>query len=147
VTGPHIEVLVFHAAGERYAFETTHIAQVCPMLPVTAIPGVPDYVVGIAGVQGEVLSVVDLRSLLDLPLVRLAEPNAIIVLKGEALEFGILAEDIVGIERYPEAALERMPATLADKQKTYLKGVSADRTAILDARQLLSDPRLAVDAG
>lgn len=142
-----IEVLVFQAAGERYAFETAHVAQVFPILPITPIPGVPDYVVGIMAVEGEVLSVIDLRSLLDLPLSRLAEPSAIIVLKGETLEFGVLAEEIIGIERYPAEALECALPTLADKQKTYLRGVSADRTAILDVQQLLSDPRLAVDAG
>lgn len=142
-----IEVLVFQAAGERYAFETAYVAQVCPMLPVTSVPGAPDFVVGIMSVQGDVVSVIDLRSLLDLPLSRLAEPVAIILLKGETMEFGIVAEEILGIERYTLASLERALPTLADTDRTYLTGVSPDRTAILDATLLLSDSRLVVDAG
>lgn len=140
-----IEVLVFQAAGERYAFDTAHVDQVHPMLPITALPGVPDFVVGIILVEGEALSVLDLRSLLDLPLSRLAEPAAIIVLRNETMEFGVLAEEILGIERHAEAALERALPTLADTAATYLKGVAMDRTAILDAELLLSDPRLVVE--
>ena len=146
-SGDRIEVLVFQAAGERYAFETAHVAQVTPILPITAIPGVPDFVVGIVAAQGDVLSVIDLRSLLDLPLSNLTEPNAIILLRGETMEFGVLAEAIAGVERYPRASLETELPTLANIEKTYLKGVTPDRTAILDAEQLLADPRMVVEAG
>lgn len=141
-----IEVLAFSVAGERYAFETRCVAQVYPMSPVTVIPGVPDFVVGIIAARGEVLSVIDLRSLLDLPLARLDDPAAVVVLQSETMEFGILADDILGIERYPQQTLERTLPTLANIEKTYLKGVAVDRTAILDADRLLSDPRLVVEA-
>jgi purine-binding chemotaxis protein CheW len=142
-----VEVLAFCVAGERYAFETDHVAQVYPMSSITTIPGVPDFVVGIVAARGEVLSVIDLRSLFNLPLTRLEEPSAIIVLQSETMEFGILAEDILGVARYPLQALEDTPATLSNIEKTYLKGVAPDRTAILDADRLLSDPRLVVEAG
>jgi purine-binding chemotaxis protein CheW len=141
-----LEVLVFESAGERYALEASRVAQVCPMSPVTVIPGVPGFVVGIVPHHGNVLSVIDLRSLLNLPLSRLADPAAIIVLESETMAFGILAESIVGVERYTLASLQQAWPALANIEKTYLKGVAPDRTAILDAERLLSDPRLIVDA-
>ncbi|HVK94332.1 MAG TPA: chemotaxis protein CheW [Noviherbaspirillum sp.] len=144
--GDCIDVLAFRAAGERYAVETVHVAQVYPMLSITAIPGVPDFVVGIVAVKGDVLSVIDLRSLLDLPLARLEEPSAIIVLQSESMEFGILAEDILGVERYVLQTLERTLPTLGNIEQTYLKGVAPNRTAILDADWLLSDPKLVIEA-
>ncbi len=140
-----IEVLAFRVAGERYAFETSRVAQVYPISSITAIPGVPDFVVGIVAIRGEVLSVIDLRSLLDLPLARLADPAAIVVLQSETMEFGILAEEILGVERYPLQTLERSLPTLSNIEKTYLTGVAPDRTAILDADRLLSDAQLVVE--
>lgn len=139
------EVLVFRVAGERYAFETSRVAQVYPISSITAIPGVPDFVVGIVAIRGEVLSVIDLRSLLDLPLAHLADPGAVVVLQSETMEFGILAEEILGVERYPLQTLERSLPTLSNIEKTYLTGVALDRTAILDADRLLSDTRLVVE--
>jgi purine-binding chemotaxis protein CheW len=140
-----LEVLEFRVAGERYAFESTHVAQVYPFSPITPIPGAPDFVVGIVAAQGDVLSVVDLRSLLDLPMSGLLEPVAIIALKSETMEFGILAEEVLGVERIPLESIEHELPVLAGKANNYLLGVSANRTAILNAAQLLSDPRLVVE--
>jgi purine-binding chemotaxis protein CheW len=140
-----IEVLEFTSAGERYAFEAACVAQVNPMCAITPIPGTPDFVVGIISVEGDILSVIDLRSLLDLPISRLTEPTSIIILKGQTIEFGILAEEILGIKRYSPESVERELPALTDTVNTYLKGVTSTRTAILDADQLLSDPRLVVE--
>lgn len=144
-TVQRMEVLAFRVAGERYAFETDRVAQVYPMSPITTIPGIPDFIVGIVAVRGEVLSVIDLRLLLDLPLARIADPAAIIVLQSATMEFGILAEDILGVEGYPLQTLERSLPTLSNIEKTYLKGVAPDRTAILDADRLLSDSQLVIE--
>jgi purine-binding chemotaxis protein CheW len=121
------------------------VAQVYPFSPITPIPGAPDFVVGIVAAQGDVLSVVDLRSLLDLPMSGLLEPVAIIALKSETMEFGILAEEVLGVERIPLESIEHELPVLAGKANNYLLGVSANRTAILNAAQLLSDPRLVVE--
>ncbi|OGB22420.1 MAG: hypothetical protein A3I66_14320 [Burkholderiales bacterium RIFCSPLOWO2_02_FULL_57_36] len=140
-----IEVLEFKSAGERYAFETVYVAQVFPICAITPIPGVPNFVVGIIPSEGDVLSVIDLRSLLDLPLSRLIEPTSIIVLRNQTMEFGILAEEILGIERFPLESIEHELPALSNTVDTYLKGVSSTRTAILNADQLLSDSRLIVE--
>jgi purine-binding chemotaxis protein CheW len=115
------------------------------MTQVTPVPGMPDHVVGIIALEGEILSVLDLRTLLELPLSRLAEPAAIIVLRSDAMAFGVLAEGIVGIARYPASSLQHDMPTLADPDKTYLLGIAPGRTALLDAARLLADPRLVVD--
>lgn len=143
--GPSVEVLKFRCAGEKYAFETDYIAQVYPICPITPVPGVPEFVVGVIPVQGEVLSVIDLRLLLNLPISRLEDPTSVIVMKNKTMEFGILAEEILGIKQYYLDSLERELPTLTDAATTYLTGVSAGRTAILNADQLLSDSRLVVE--
>lgn len=142
-----IEVLQFQVAGERYAFETTYISQVYPVSPITHIPGLPNFVVGIVAAQGDVLSVIDLRSLLELPISGLFEPVSIIALKNETMEFGILAEKILGIERFALESIDRELPTLTSKANNYLQGVSTSRTAILNAGQILSDPRLVIEVG
>ena len=142
--GGQIEVLVFSSGGERYAFDTAHIVHVSPRLPVTRIHGVPNYVVGIVAVDGEVYSVVDLRSLLQLPIARLVDPHAIILLRGPSMELGVLAEEIHGVERYSAGALERtLPGQ--GSAPACLAGVAPDGTAILDAVRLLADPALVVE--
>ena len=141
-----LEVLVFRCGGECYAFETMHVAHVAPRQALTRIAGVPNFVAGIVAIEGEVYSALDLRSLLALPVRRLVDQEAMILLRGEHMEFGVLADEIVGIERHAARTLEATLPTLASVDQTYLVGITPDRTAILDARRLLGDAALVVDA-
>ncbi len=140
-----IEVLAFRCGGERYAFDAAWVARVLPALPLTALPGVPAVVAGITMWEGEVLAVVDLRVLLALPLTDLAEPGALIVLRGEDSRFAVLADAIDGTRRFPPDHLGRDLTLLADPDAGYLLGVAPDRTALLDARRLLADSRSIVN--
>lgn len=139
-----IEVLVFGAGGERYAFETGHIGLVTPRVPVTRLHGLPNYVVGIVAIEGEVFSVLDLRTLLQLPVARILDQHAIIVLRNQAMEFGVLAEEIHGVARLPTGELDHTLAS-AGAAHGCLAGVAPDGTTILDAERLLSDPKLVID--
>lgn len=141
-----IEALAFECAGERYAFEAALVARVLPMQPLTAIPGVPAWVAGITMSEGEVLAVVDLRVLLALPVAALADPTALVVLRGEGNCFAVLAEAIEGARRFAPSDMGHCLPALAELASTCLLGVAADRTALLDARRLLSDSTLVVDA-
>lgn len=141
-----IEALAFQCAGERYAFDASFVARVLPMLPLTRIPGTPGFIAGVAMSEGEVLAVVDLRVLLALPLAELAEPGALIVLAGEGKVFAVLADAIDGSRRFAPQDMGHCLPTLLDLDKSYLLGVAFDRTALLDARRLLTDSTLVVDA-
>jgi purine-binding chemotaxis protein CheW len=103
---------------------------------------VPDVVAGITMWEGEVLAVVDLRALLALPLTELAEPGALIVLRGEDNRFAVLADAIDGTRRFPDDHLGHDLPRPADPEDGYLLGVAPDRTALLDARRLLADAAL-----
>jgi len=140
-----IEVLAFRCGGERYAFDAAWVARVLPALPLTTLPGVPDVIAGITMWEGEVLAVVDLRVLLALPLTELADPGALIVLRGEESRFAVLAEAIDGTRRFPHDCLGHDLPMLADPDASYLLGVAPDRTALLDARRLLADSTLIVN--
>jgi purine-binding chemotaxis protein CheW len=140
------EVLAFQCAGERYAFNASLVDRVLPMLPLTRIPGAPGFIAGVTMVEGEVLAVVDLRVLLALPLAELSEPAALIVLAGEDNRFAVLADAIDGARSFDSGDLGHCLPTLADPGRSYLLGVAADRTALLDARRLLTDSTLVVDA-
>jgi purine-binding chemotaxis protein CheW len=141
-----IEALAFRCAGERYAFEAACVARVLPLLPLTAIPGLPAFYAGVTMVDGEVLAVLDLRVLLALPVSELTDPSALIVLRGEDKRFAVLAEAVDGACRFAPEGLGHCLPMLADLDKSYLLGVAPDRTALLDARRLLNDSTLVVNA-
>ena len=118
--------------------------EVCPMNELTPLPGTPPFVLGIVNVRGQVLSVIDIRKLFDLPQRGVGELDRIIVLQHGAMEFGILGNTILGVVQVPTDELQPSLPTLTGLRGEYLKGVTRDRMAILDAARLLSDENIVV---
>ena len=139
-----VKVLAFELGGAFYAVENHCVLHACALPPLTALPGLPNHVAGVTAFRGQVLAVLDLRALLALPVTRLAEPTALVVLQDGAMEFALVADTIAGVRHYPRAALSPSLPGLGALRAGYLMGVAPDRTAILDASRMLGDRSLVV---
>ena len=140
----YAEVLEFLLADERYGIESFHIREVCLLKEITPLPGTPHFVTGLINVRGKALSVIDLKKFFDLPEKGLGDLNKVIVLSSAGMEFGVLADAILGIRKIPLSELQPSLPTLTGIRKDYLTGVTHDRLAVLDAGKLLADRRLLV---
>jgi purine-binding chemotaxis protein CheW len=56
-----LEVVEFLLAQERYGIATRCVREVLPLVELTPLPGVPPFVLGIANVRGQIVSVLDLK--------------------------------------------------------------------------------------
>lgn len=139
-----VEVLEFRLAQERYAVETRHVREVYPLRDLTPLPCTPQFVLGIVNVRGQILPVFDFRKFFDLPEKGLTDLHRIIIIHGNDLELGLLAEVIVGVWSIPVASLQASLPTLTGVRGDYLKGVTAERVVVLDLDRFLMDPRIIV---
>ncbi|MDO8787422.1 MAG: chemotaxis protein CheW [Sulfuritalea sp.] len=139
-----IEVVEFLLAHERYAVESLHVREVYPLENLTPLPCTPAFVLGIVNLRGEILSVIDLRKFFDLPQTGLPDLNKVIVLESGNMVFGILADVILGVRRIALAEIQPSLPTLTGIREKYLKGITPDRTVVLDAGKLLADEDIVV---
>ncbi len=140
----YIEVVVFLLAYETYCVETAYVREVYPLKDLTLLPGTPSFVAGIINVRGQVLSVIDIRDFFGLPKQGLSDLNKVIILTGDGMEFGILADAIVDVRNIQVDKIQPGLPTLTGIREDYLKGISADRQVILDAKKLLTDHSIVV---
>jgi len=140
----YLEVAEFMLAHERYALELTHIREVYPLNDLTPLPGTPDFVLGIINVRGQILSIIDIKRFFDLPEKGLTNLNQVIILQSDEMEFGILADEILGTRSIPASAIQASLPTLTGIRAEYLKGVTGDRVVILDGEKLLADEKIVV---
>ena len=140
----HLEVVEFMLAHERYDLELTHIREVYPLKELTPLPGTPDFVLGIINVRGQILSIVDIKRFFELPEKGLTNLNQVIILQSDEMEFGILADEILGTKSIPASAIQASLPTLTGIRAEYLKGVTGDRVVILDGEKLLADEKIVV---
>ena len=139
-----LELLEFRLAKERYAVETRHVQEVHPLRELTPLPGTPAFLLGIVNVRSRILPVLDLKKFFDLPEQGLTDLHRIILVRGNDLELGLLADVVVGVRSVPAASLQPSLPTLTGIRADYLKGVTDERLVVLDLERILADPKIVV---
>lgn len=140
----NIEIMEFMLSGERYGIESLYIREAYHLKEFTPIPCTPAFVLGVINVRGQVLSIIDIGRFFDLPNKGITDLNRVIVLSSYTMEFGILADDILGVSMVPVKDIQESLPTLTGIRAEYLKGVTNDRVTILDAKKILTDKNLIV---
>jgi purine-binding chemotaxis protein CheW len=143
-TEENIEVVEFLLSYERYGIESSYVREVYPLRELTSVPCTPPFVLGIVNVRGQILSIVDIKKFFDLPEKGLGDLNKVIILHSDHMEFGILADVILGVDNVLLSKLQPSLPTLTGIREEYPKGVTDERVVILDAEKLLSDKKFVV---
>jgi purine-binding chemotaxis protein CheW len=137
------EQVVVRLAGCRYGLPMDAVAEVGRPPGLTRVPGVPDWVAGVANWRGRVLAVLDVRPLLDgsrgaldrrARMVVVTRPGA-----GTAVQVGLLVEDVDGTRLVAPEAVEPPLASLAGPTAQLLAGQLTDEAGpcgLLDVRAL-----------
>jgi purine-binding chemotaxis protein CheW len=139
-----IEIVEFVLAQERYGIELSYIGEIYPLQDLTEIPCTPPFVLGVMNVRGNIISVIDMRKFFQLTDNGLSDLNKVIIVRNDTMEFGILADAILGVRWLSLARLLPSLPTLTDVRSDYLKGVTGDRLVVLDGGKILSDRGIVV---
>jgi purine-binding chemotaxis protein CheW len=142
--GECLEVLEFLLAHETYGIEMSCVRETLPLKDFTPVPCTPPFVLGLIGVRGQIVSIIDIRKFFDLPEKGLTDLNRVIIVHDEGMEFGILADAVLGVRTVPLAGLLPSLPTLTGVREEYLRGVTKERLVVLDGKKLLNDGRLVV---
>ncbi|WP_198145882.1 chemotaxis protein CheW [Desulfonatronovibrio magnus] len=140
-----LEVVQFRLARENYALESAYIREVVNFSGLTPVPCTPSFIAGIINLRGQIVSVVDLKVLFDLPLSAPPDSAKVIILNHNEMEMGLLVDKLKGATAFAIDLIQPSPSSLTDKTQAYLKGVFGRDVAVLDAKAVLSDESLIVD--
>lgn len=140
-----IEVLTFQLIYSEYAVDLRYVRESILTREITPIPGTPDHILGIISVRGEIIPLIDLRILLNIPEKGLTDLNQVIILTDGVITFGILADQITGIRRIPIDQIESSIPDLSPKKPEYIFGIVPGPVIMIHASEILADPDMVVD--
>lgn len=140
-----MQVMEFKLGQETYALELRFIDEVCSLKDMTQLPCTPSYVIGIINIRGQIMSVLDIKHFFEIPATKLTGLNKVVILRSDSMEFGILADSIIGPRLIPFSDLQPALSTLTGVRKEYLKGITPDQIVVLDANKILADPSIVVN--
>jgi purine-binding chemotaxis protein CheW len=97
------ELLVFGLDESAYAVSVERVREIIRMKPLTRVPRVPGWLLGVVALRGEVVEVVDLRQRLGLGAATVARTHRIIVLHGDGDRVtGLLVDSVSEVYRIQE---------------------------------------------
>jgi purine-binding chemotaxis protein CheW len=114
-----LSLLLFRITDEWYAVEAKDVREIFQDYVVTPVPCVPDFVLGVVNVRGEILSVTDPAVMMGLGAVGAGEPGALpaVVISSDDVataivvdEIGDIAEVVVGELEPPISGIDRAQA-------------------------------------
>lgn len=141
-TAEMLEAVSFAVGNGAFAVEKRWVREVVALSEITTVPCTPVFVLGIVNLRGEMVSVIDLKRIFDLPG-REKAPALLIVLESAEMCFALAADEITGVVAIEKGELKRLP-TLTGARDEYLKGVTQGSLVLLDGERLLSDRSLTV---
>ena len=146
-----IEILEFELntdnSSEKYAIEVAYVNEVHSVKRVTKLPCTPSFIIGIMNFRGKIISAIDIRNFLGFSVGRIDADTVkkVIVIKVNDIEVGIIADGIIGCNKIPLAQIQKNVLTITNFKTDYFKGITKERSIILDIKNIMLDEKIIVD--
>jgi purine-binding chemotaxis protein CheW len=136
--------VLFSVAGAHYAVPQPHVTELDRVPPFTLVPNVPSWVRGITNRRGDILSVVDTRTLLGIDRLAAGSGRMLVVrLLDDSCSLGLLVDEVHQIVSVPPADVRDPGPGLDGPLAPFLTGlVELDQrtVAVLDLEGFLRSP-------
>lgn len=130
-----IPLVRFQLGGQGFALPVSSVRETFRLGPVTPLPGLPAYVRGLTNRRSQVLAVMDIRGLLQVPAASSAAEEFLVVAEHPDADFGFVVEQVDRIL----ATKAITPREMAGLSPKYLAGFADDGTPVLSLATLLPD--------
>jgi len=138
--------LTFHLGEEDYGLEIRHVIEIVVMQEITTVPDMPDFVIGVINLRGQVISVIDIRTRFKLEVREYDDRTCIIVVRINDVSVGIIVDTVNEVINIPESQVDPPPRTHSGIKSSYIKGmgkISQNVKILLDIEKILYEEELA----
>lgn len=122
---PQGKYIIFSLADNRYAVPINQVLEVGEPQRITPVPNVPDWVLGVTNLRGDIISVVDCGAFLNLHEKITLEMSSMCVVRNKKrnLTTSLMVDRIEGMLNLAEDLIVLPKASLGDRLIPYLQGV------------------------
>lgn len=140
-----LKSVVFFLANEMYALEMKYVREVSLLKEFTELPCVPKFVYGLMNLRRQILPIIDLRRLFELPIKETTLDTKIIILKLEDRELALLTDHLIGMRSIISNDIQLPLPTQTGVRQAFLKGITNEGIILLDGAKLLTSKLLEVN--
>jgi len=116
--------LIFDIKDELYAIEISLITEIVEMLPVTQVPSIPDFIVGIINLRGSIIPIIDVRMRFGYETKEYDSRTCIIVLQNGDMSIGLIVDSVQEVAKIDQDSIAKPPANGTNDKDYYIKGIA-----------------------
>ena len=134
------QIATFHVGNLLLGVNIDVVQEINRQLDVTEVPHAPRTVRGVINLRGEVVTVVDIRTLLGMEKREITEKCRCVVIHSQDELVGVLVDSVADILAIPTNEIDPAPANIDGVEGRFFQGVHAldnGVVVLLDVEQLL----------
>jgi purine-binding chemotaxis protein CheW len=143
------QYVIFSLAGSEYAVPADNVREIGEPPNVTPVPNVPDWVLGVTNLRGDVLSLVDLSLFLSIERTDYSEDTRVMVVHAQqdtsSVTTGLIVDRVSDIRYLSVDQIVVPTAPIEDQVASYLHGVyegDGRLLVVLNLDRLLLSPEM-----
>ena len=125
-----VQLVGFIIGDEEYAVPILNIQEIIKPIEYTRVPSIPEYVLGVFNLRGNVIPLIDLRRKFHLPAKQESAETRYIVMKDEENIAGFVIDKLTEAIRIKSSQIDPPPETL-NKDQGMIYGVGKRENSIL----------------
>ena len=137
-----LQWVTFQLDRETYGINVMQVQEVLRYTEIAAVPGAPDYVLGIINLRGNVVTVIDTRSRFGLQPAEVSDNSRIVIIEAEKQVIGILVDSVAEVVYLRASEIDVAPSVGTEESAKFIQGVSnrdGQLLILVDLNKLLSD--------
>ncbi|GAK51490.1 chemotaxis signal transduction protein [Candidatus Moduliflexus flocculans] len=103
-----LQVVIFRLDEKLYACYGKWVKEIFPVSAITYVPGMPEYLLGVMNVRGDIESVIDMRAVLGMPYRTPGKQSRICLAEAAHVRSGILVDTVENVMELPEESFVLM---------------------------------------
>ncbi len=115
--------LTFHLGKESYGIEIGYVTEIIVMQDITKVPDLPEFIIGVVNLRGNVISVMDMRKRFHLEPKEYDDRTCIIVVDISDIAIGLLVDTVNEVLNIPESQVDPPPKTHSGIKSSYIMGM------------------------
>ncbi len=130
-------VISFKLNEELIGIDIKKIVKITKELDITPVPKTKEYILGVINLRGNIVPVVDLKKMLDLPNNEEEETKFILVIDSDLGNIGLMVDKIVGANTIEPEEIQPTPINAIGIDSKYITGVVMAKDEESGERNLL----------
>ncbi|NSW89567.1 MAG: chemotaxis protein CheW [Firmicutes bacterium] len=110
-------IVIFKIANEEYGIRINYVQEINRMSELVRFPGAPAFIEGMVDLRGEVIPILNLRTLFAITDIHSLDSSKFLVIEYQKKKIGILIDSVSEILRFSNELLEEAPEVISVSDK------------------------------